>query len=59
MLELFHLSQDREPRHPPPGTGGGRRNHLARIDQKVREDPEANRLFLDILCSRKDPGPDA
>jgi [protein-PII] uridylyltransferase len=28
---------------------------LRRIDNKVRQDPEANRLFLDMLTSRKDP----
>jgi [protein-PII] uridylyltransferase len=29
--------------------------NLRRIDNKVRHDPEANRLFLDMLTSRKDP----
>jgi len=29
--------------------------NLRRIDNKVRQDPEANRLFLDMLTSRKDP----
>jgi [protein-PII] uridylyltransferase len=28
---------------------------LARIDAGLREDPEANRLFLDMLTSRRDP----
>jgi [protein-PII] uridylyltransferase len=29
--------------------------NLKRIDNKVRNDPEANRLFLEMLTSRKDP----
>jgi [protein-PII] uridylyltransferase len=29
--------------------------NLRRIDNKVRQDPEANRLFLEMLTSRKDP----
>jgi len=29
--------------------------NLRRIDNKVRQDPEANRLFIDMLTSRKDP----
>jgi [protein-PII] uridylyltransferase len=29
--------------------------NLKRIDASVRHDPEANRLFLDMLTSRKDP----
>ena len=54
MLELFHLSQDRGLDVHPQALAAVT-HHLARIDQKVREDPDANRLFLDILCSRKDP----
>ncbi|MDX2102896.1 MAG: [protein-PII] uridylyltransferase [Alphaproteobacteria bacterium] len=30
-------------------------DHLKRVDAKLRTDPEANRLFLDILTSRSDP----
>ena len=29
--------------------------NLRRIDNKVRHDPEANRLFMEMLTSRKDP----
>ena len=54
MLEIFHLAQERELDLHPQALAAVT-NHLARIDQKVREDPEANRLFLDMLCSRKDP----
>ncbi len=54
MLEIFHLAQERELDLHPQALAAVT-NHLSRIDQKVREDPEANRLFLDMLCSRKDP----
>lgn len=54
MLELFHLAQDREldihPQALAAVTYGS-----GHVDQRLREDPEANRLFLEILCSRKDP----
>ena len=54
MLEIFHLSQERElDIHPQVVSAIGL--NLKRIDAGLREDPEANRLFLDILCSRKDP----
>ena len=54
MLELFHVAQDRELDIHPQALAAVT-NQLARIDQRVREEPEANRLFLDMLCSRKDP----
>ena len=54
MLEIFHLAQERELDLHPQALAAVT-NHLSQIDQKVREDPEANRLFLDMLCSRKDP----
>ncbi|HEX6010270.1 MAG TPA: [protein-PII] uridylyltransferase [Geminicoccaceae bacterium] len=54
MLELFHFAQDRELDIHPQALAAVA-NHLGRIDQRLREDPEANRLFLDMLCSRKDP----
>ena len=54
MLEIFHLSQERElDLHPEVVSAIGL--NLKRIDGELREHPEANRLFLDILCSRKDP----
>ena len=55
MLELFHLAQERELDIHPQALAAVDAAIWARIDQKVREDPEANRLFLDMLCSRKDP----
>ena len=35
------------------------RRSLRLIDDKLRNDPEANRIFLDMLCSRQEPGGDA
>ncbi len=54
MLELFHFAQERELDIHPQALASIT-HHLSRIDQRVRENPEANRLFLDMLCSRKDP----
>ena len=54
MLELFHLAQERELDVHPQALAAVT-HELRRVDQKLREDPEANRLFLDILCSRKEP----
>jgi [protein-PII] uridylyltransferase len=54
MLEMFHLAQERELDLHPQALAAVT-NHLSGIDQRVREDAEANRLFLDMLCSRKDP----
>jgi hypothetical protein len=54
MLELFRLAQEREIDVHPGAVAAVARN-LGRIDQSVREDPEANRLFLEMLCSPKDP----
>ena len=54
MLELFHLAQERELDIHPQALASIT-NHLGKIDQRIRESPEANRLFLDMLCSRKDP----
>ena len=54
MLEIFHWPRSASStciRRPWPRS----RSISARIDQQLREDPEANRLFLDMLCSRKDP----
>jgi [protein-PII] uridylyltransferase len=33
------------------------RRSLRLIDDKLRNDPEANRIFLDLLCSEKNPEP--
>ncbi len=54
MLELFRIAQERElDLHPDALRAID--HHLRRIDRTVREDPEANRLFLEMLTARKDP----
>ncbi len=54
MLELFRIAQERGlDLHPDALRAID--HHLKRIDRGVREDPEANRLFLEMLTSRKDP----
>ena len=42
-------------RHPPAGPGGGHATISAGSTSGCARIPEANRLFLDMLCSRKDP----
>src|SRR6202040_2086845 len=39
----------------PPGSRRAASQSLRLINQQLRDDPEANRLFLEILTSRKDP----
>jgi [protein-PII] uridylyltransferase len=54
MLELFHITQARElDCHPMALTALAR--NLRRAVQDLRADPEANRLFLEMLTSPKDP----
>ena len=53
MLELFHLAQERGlDVHPQALAAIGQ--NLGRIDAALRADSEANRLFLEMLLSRKD-----
>jgi len=54
MLRLFHLAQEREVDIHPDALRLVQRN-LKRIDATLREDPEANRLFLEMLTSKNDP----
>jgi [protein-PII] uridylyltransferase len=54
MLELFHLAQQRELYIHPQALTALAQN-LKRVDQHLRDDAEANRLFLDILCSPRNP----
>ncbi|HEY1259885.1 MAG TPA: [protein-PII] uridylyltransferase, partial [Stellaceae bacterium] len=54
LLRLFHAAQQNElDIHPRALRAAG--HALRSIDRELRDDPEANRLFLDILTSRKDP----
>jgi [protein-PII] uridylyltransferase len=55
ILRLFQVAQKRDLDIHPEALRLITRN-LRRIDKKVRNDPEANAIFLDILTSPKDPG---
>ncbi len=54
MIRLFHralaLDLDIHPRALSLVT-----QNLRRIDNRLRQDPEANRLFIEMLASRRDP----
>ncbi len=54
LIRLFHLADRHELAFHPDAMRLATRS-LKLIDQRVREDAEANRLFLEILCSRKTP----
>jgi [protein-PII] uridylyltransferase len=54
LLRLFHVAQEHELDIHPRALRSASQS-LRLINQQVREDPEANRLFLEILTSRKDP----
>jgi [protein-PII] uridylyltransferase len=54
LIRLFHVAQRTElDIHPRALRRAGQSLRL--IDAKLRENPEANRLFLEILTSPKDP----
>ena len=54
MLRLFHLAQERGLDIHPKALRLIRRN-LRLVDAKLRENPEANQLFMEMLTSEKDP----
>src|SRR6201993_1201276 len=54
FLRLFHVAQQQELDIHPRALRAASQS-LRLINQKLREDPEANRVFLEILTSRKDP----
>ena len=54
LLRLFHVAQQQDLDIHPRALRAASQS-LRLINQKLREDPEANRLFLEILTSRKDP----
>ncbi|WP_374466404.1 [protein-PII] uridylyltransferase [Ferrovibrio sp.] len=54
MLRLFHLAQEQGLDIHPEALRLVRRN-LKLIDARLRNDPDANRLFMDMLCSVNDP----
>ena len=54
FLELFHLAQQRDLDIHPNALRVIRQD-IKKVNKSLRNDPEANRLFLDMLASRKDP----
>ena len=54
LIRLFRVAQDQELDIHPRALRAAQRS-LKLIDAKLRENPEANRLFLDILTAKKDP----
>jgi len=54
LLRLFHVAQQQELDIHPRALRAASQS-LRLINQKLRDDREANRLFLEILTSRKDP----
>lgn len=54
MLRLFHVAQEKDFDIHPNALRLIRQN-LRLIDAKLRTDPDANALFMDMLTSRKDP----
>ncbi|MGE5546626.1 MAG: [protein-PII] uridylyltransferase [Solirubrobacterales bacterium] len=54
MIRLFHAALENELDIHPRALDRVHRN-LKRIDGSLREDPEANRLFLSMLTSRRNP----
>src|SRR5437763_2822884 len=54
LLRLFHVAQEHELDIHPRALRTATQS-LRLIDAKVRENPEANRLFLEMLTSKKDP----
>jgi len=54
LLRLFHVAQQHELDIHPRALRGASQS-LRLIKRQLREDPEANRLFLEILTSRRDP----
>ena len=54
LLRLFHVAQQHELDIHPRGLRAASQS-LRLIDDRLRENPEANRLFLEVLTSRRDP----
>jgi len=54
LIRIFHLAQKRNLAFHPDAMRAITRS-LELVDNKLRQDPEANRLFLDILTSKNDP----
>src|SRR6266849_2109691 len=54
LLRLFHVAQEQDLDIHPRALRAVTQS-LRLVDARLREDPEANRLFLEILTSKKNP----
>ncbi|HAJ46872.1 MAG TPA: [protein-PII] uridylyltransferase, partial [Alphaproteobacteria bacterium] len=54
LIRLFHMADAKGIDIHPDALKHVTRS-LHRIDDGLRNDPDANRLFLEVLCSRRDP----
>src|ERR1700737_2235276 len=54
LLRLFHVAQEHGLDIHPRALRAASQS-LMLVDERLREDPKANHLFLEILTSRKDP----
>jgi len=54
LIRIFHLAQRHNLAFHPDAMRTITRS-LRLVDAKLRDNPEANRLFLDVLTSKKDP----
>jgi [protein-PII] uridylyltransferase len=54
LIRLFHLAHEHGA-DIHPGTLNQVTRNLKRIDATLRKDPQANRLFLELLVSKNDP----
>jgi [protein-PII] uridylyltransferase len=54
LLRLFHVAQQHDLDIHPRALRSATRS-LRLVDAELRDNPEANRLFLEILTSKKDP----
>ena len=54
LIRIFHMADDKGVEEHPAALRTITRS-LDLVDDKLRDDPEANRLFLEILTSRRDP----
>ncbi|MBA4790013.1 MAG: [protein-PII] uridylyltransferase [Rhizobiales bacterium] len=56
LIRMFQIADKRNLAFHPDAMRLAARS-LSLIDTNLREDPEANRLFMDVLCSKNDPEP--
>ncbi|MEW6257316.1 MAG: [protein-PII] uridylyltransferase [Pseudomonadota bacterium] len=56
LIRMFQIADKRNLAFHPDAMRLAARS-LSLINAELREDPEANRLFMDVLCSKNDPEP--